>query len=167
MKNITIKIQYKWSYYQFAFFAFLTILMIVLPLIFFETPPDQIIIKYIWITLFSLLFIIFIVLIFNYYQTAIISENGIEINCVLNKIKTIYWPEIKRIQIEKLATGTAGMSIIYKEWIVIYTEIDQTRSHGGINKKKKGPWYICPTEKNIEVIICFAEKYNPDAIINL
>lgn len=64
-------------------------------------------------------------------------------------------------------TGTAGGYAIYKDWIVIYTEKGQSTCPGAQNKKKKGPWYISPPGKNIDIVKEYADKYNPESVVNL
>ena len=99
-------------------------------------------------------------MLFRSYQIAVITEESITISCKLYRIKQIKWKEIQKIKVEKLPTGTAGFSVVYKDWIVVYTNRNEIRNHGGINKRSKGPWYIYLTDYNFKIIEAMAKRHS-------
>lgn len=150
-----LQIQYKWSYLQWIMLFCMMIFLLTLPFWAFEKDDLFLLVKILWYSFFGCCALLCIFLFFINYQTAELSEKGIVIRCILYKIKEISWSDLTKVQIEKLASGTAGLSIIYKDWIVLYTDGNQTRNHGGNNKRHKGPWYI----KNSNIANELLQKY--------
>ncbi|MDR3293544.1 MAG: hypothetical protein LBT20_05525 [Clostridiales bacterium] len=167
MKKETIKIQHQWSYLQWIMLTCMMILMLALPTFAFE-KNGPIYLQVLWYVFFTMFTFVCIAFFFINYQSAELTGKGMTFKCKLYKIKEIAWLEVKRVQIEKLATGTAGMSIIYKEWIVIYTDDKQHRNYGGNNRRKKGPWYIIATLENAKILKSYIEKYcNKDVFVDI
>jgi uncharacterized protein YutD len=97
-------------------------------------------------------------------EIAELSSEGILIKSRIHVIKNISWTEIKRIKIESLVvnhTGSrmVGIKWIYMDWIVIYTSMDQYRLNGGENRRKKGPWFIAATKKNLDTLNEYIKEY--------
>lgn len=159
MTNNILKVQFRWSYLQWIMLTFMMIFIILLPLFAFD-KDDSIELQIIYYLLFSSLAVISIILFFVNYQIAVITEESITISCKLYRIKQIKWKEIQKIKVEKLPTGTAGFSVVYKDWIVVYTNRNEIRNHGGINKRSKGPWYIYLTDYNFKIIEAIAKRHS-------
>jgi hypothetical protein len=48
------------------------------------------------------------------------------------------------------------------DWIEIYTSMDQVydgRAYGGTNSRKKGPWCIAATKKNLDTLNEYIKEY--------
>jgi|GEM_PF-4841381 len=164
MEKAIVKVQYKWNYLQWVMLASMMIFLLVLPVFAFDNYEPQWL-TVLWFIFFGLFALACLLFAFIGYQIAELSDKGLILKCKLYIIKELKWSELERVRIEKLASGTAGLSIIYKEWIVLYTESRQLRNHGGVNKTKKGPWYIKFTEQNFSLIKEFCFKFNSNAVI--
>ena len=167
MDKTIIKIRYRWGYLQHIVLAFLSIFMLVTPRLFVEVAEDEHILEIIWYIFFSAVTVMFFIFCFTSYETAELTEEYIIIKSKFRTIKTIKWRDLVNVQIVDLPTGTAGYSIIYKEWIVLYTDLKQCENSGGVNKSKKGPWYIANINDNCQIIKKYIDNYNLGIDTNL
>lgn len=159
---------YKYCYLQWVVILCLAIGVFLLTSFSFEIK-DEIVWFILWCILFGSICIMCVIFLINSYQTAEFSAEGIVLKTPFGVIKSIAWNDIFKISEEKLVTGTAGASIVYKMWVVIYTDRNQVSKYGGVNKKKKGPYTIAATTKNVEVINSFIKEYTnlPEIVMSI
>ena len=138
------------------------ILMLIIPSLLFERNPDQWLYEILWYSMFSVFIVILSVAFLLDFQIAELTEKSITIKSVFGVVKSIQWENIYDIRIESVITGTAGARLFSKDWIVVYTESNQFDAYIKPNRKKrKGPWYIAATEKNIKIMKDYMNKYVP------
>ncbi len=161
---VKIRVNYKWCWLQYIFLSVCCVFMLLLPVIcnWYEDAELWIVIS--WNIVFPGAIIVFIPSILYNYQIAIINEENISIKSIFGLIKVIYWKDVYDVRIVEMVTGTAGVKTINKEWIVIQTDKDQCDPYIKPNRKKKGPWYIAATRKNIDVIKEYMDKCRSDIL---
>lgn len=109
-------------------------------------------IKVLWFTLTGggLVFSLFSFL--YYLQFAVADEKGLTIRGLFYKIVVISWDELALVQTRKLVTydNRGTISLL---WIIFKTDKKQeVCGRAGENSRKKAPWFIIATKKNLEII---------------
>lgn len=106
--------------------------------------------------LFSIVLLIALIALLYYIQVAILSDEGVLIKNIFGKIVFIEWSAITDISIQELIYDPRYA--IKKKWIVLKTDNSQIAHKSGVNRRKKGPWQIKATTKNIDAIKQYYEK---------
>ncbi|MCH5151037.1 MAG: hypothetical protein J1F65_00025 [Clostridiales bacterium] len=160
-----LKVNYTWFYLQYVVLAFICVVMLIAPPFLFESNPDQVIYEILWYSMFSILFILLVIFFLLDYQTAELTEKGITIKSFLGLIKSIDWDSVYDIRIESVISGSAGVKLFKKDWIIIYTAPNQFDAYFKPNRRKKnGPWYIAATKENIKFLKEYMFNYLPNIL---
>lgn len=163
MNQTTIKISYKFDYLQWVLLAFMCLTVcIILPILIFNIDDEPMHVKIICLSMFTTVIIICLVMVFVSYQVAELSSEGILIRNKVYMIKMIKWEELRAVSIRNqlVDVNITGFKL-FRNYFVLYTNLEQFRMYGAKNKRKKGPWYISYNENNKKVLKEYVEKYNP------
>ena len=159
-----IKVNYMAFFLVNLFIVFFSVIFLLITIFYFE-PSDKLVYEILWYSILGGCFLVPIILFFLDYQVAELTEKGITIKSLFGLIKSIEWRDIFDIRVETVITGTAGIKTFTKEWIVIYTDANQFDAYFKPNRRRrKGPWYIAATRKNIKIVNECMIKYLPNVI---
>ena len=128
-------------------------------------PGNQPIAFIIWICLLSVLFIALSFGSIYENKYGIISDDSLTIRNYFRIVKVIHWKTIQRVTIETKPSASSGAGALYQRFIVVYTDVNQHASFGGINKSKKGPWQFVVNEINLRTLNDCFKKYCKDNVI--
>ena len=104
-----------------------------------------------------------------YQQLAILDDKGIVIKDIFKVISKVKWEEIKDVKIEMLTTYIGSRC----PWIVIFTDINQTRIPnistviGDLNEPNNPPYKIKASKKNVRIMNEYLRKYRSDLWVHL
>ena len=139
-----------------------------LPFLYGISENDSLVITVCFFTLVSLGSVFLFINALYLIQYAEINERGITFYSLFFPIKKINWDELVDIRTESVVTFSSSYGHHSSEdWIILYTDPSQ-RSKAKIpfNRKKKGPWYIDGTDRNITVLADYVRKYAPHIYVD-
>ncbi len=168
MEKARIKVNPNKVLFSVWFLWCFSLVPLLLPFIFGITENDSLVVIICFLILVSLGSIFLFINALYMVQYAEVSDHGITIRSLLSTIKEIKWDELIDLRTESVATFSSAYGHRSSEdWIVLYTDPSQKeKEKHPFNRKKRGPWYIDGTSRNISVLADYAKKYAPHIYID-
>ena len=139
-----------------------------LPFLYGISENDSLVVTVCFFTLVSLGSIFLFLNALYTVQYAEINERGITVCSIILPIKEIKWEELVDIRTESVVTFSSAYGHRSSEdWIVLYTDPSQkAKEKHPFNRKKRGPWYIGGTDRNVTVLADYVRKYAPHIYVD-
>ena len=159
-----IKVNYMTFFLVNLFIVLMSIIFLFISIFYFE-PSAELVYEILWYGILGACFLLPIFFFFLDYQIAELTEKSITIRSLFGLVRSIEWKDIFDIRVETVITGTSGIKTFTKEWIVIYTDANQSDAYFKPNRRRrKGPWYIAATKENIKIVNEYMVKYLPNVL---
>ena len=168
MEKARIKINSNKVLFSVWFLWVISLAPWLLPLLYGISENDSLVVNVCFFTLMSLGSIFLFLNALYTVQYAEVSDRGIVIRSPLSTIKEIKWDELIDMRTESVATFSSAYGHRSSEdWIVLYTDPSQkAKEKHPFNRKKRGPWYIDGTDRNVTVLADYVRKYAPHIYVD-
>ena len=168
MEKARIKINSNKVLFSVWFLWVISLAPWLLPLLYGISENDSLVVTVCFFTLMSLGSIFLFLNALYTVQYAEVSDRGIVIRSPLSTIKEIKWDELIDMRTESVATFSSAYGHRSSEdWIVLYTDPSQkAKEKHPFNRKKRGPWYIDGTDRNVTVLADYVRKYAPHIYVD-